>query len=114
MTGPIAGRRSAGREGDSAERHRLELVKDVLARALIAADINPGFSTVTSIRVVAAGLIPNDALALSVIGQARDVVQGTAERLYDEPLHVAEQRYTNATVRILQAAVWGWSGANAG
>jgi hypothetical protein len=88
-----------------------DLVKDVLARALIAADINPGFSTLASIRTVAAGLIPNDALALSVIGQARDIVQGTAERLYDEPLHVAEQRYTNATLRILQAAVWRTSEA---
>jgi hypothetical protein len=104
MTGPPADGSAA------AEWHRLELVKDVLARALIAADVNPGFSTVTSIRTVAASLIPNDALALSVIGQAREVVQGTAERLYDEPLHIAEQRYTNATLRILQAAVWRSSG----
>ena len=44
-----------------------DLVKDVLARALIAADINPGFSTLTSIRTVAAGLIPDDALALEAL-----------------------------------------------
>ena len=82
-----------------------------LPRTMGAADVNPGFSTLASIRMVAAGLIPNDALALSVIGQAREIVQGTAERLYDEPLHVAEQRYANATLRILQAAVWRTSEA---
>jgi hypothetical protein len=82
------------------------LVRDSLMRALIASDMNDGLAAISALRIGVISLIPNDALAISIIKQAHAFAEQASQRLYGEPLAIAELRYTNATRRILQDAVW--------
>ena len=91
---------------DPGDGDQAVLVRDSLMRALIASDMNDELAAISAVRFGATGLIPDDALAISVIKQAHAVAERASQHLYGEPLAIAELRYTNATRRILQDAVW--------